>query len=168
MRTRILLYLIVAMIATAGTSIAYDGNLWDADGIGPAPNPLVLQPGDNITLSYYMENLYGPDINQSFEYNYTVTVIAGATAVPGDITVTLSASVTPTSSPYIDLAVINIEKSADAPLDGKYRVQISAGGESVEIDTATRTIEVPEFPTVALPIAAIIGLAFFIHRRRDE
>ncbi|WP_319508485.1 PEF-CTERM sorting domain-containing protein [uncultured Methanolobus sp.] len=28
-------------------------------------------------------------------------------------------------------------------------------------------LEVPEFPTVALPIAAIIGLAFFFQRRRE-
>ncbi|MEA1985219.1 MAG: Ig-like domain-containing protein [Euryarchaeota archaeon] len=30
------------------------------------------------------------------------------------------------------------------------------------------TNEIPEFPTVALPIAAILGLAFFFQRRRNE
>ncbi|HJH28539.1 MAG TPA: PEF-CTERM sorting domain-containing protein, partial [Methanosarcinaceae archaeon] len=27
---------------------------------------------------------------------------------------------------------------------------------------------VPEFPTIALPVAAILGLAFFFQRRREE
>ncbi|MHC1576854.1 MAG: PEF-CTERM sorting domain-containing protein, partial [Methanosarcinaceae archaeon] len=34
--------------------------------------------------------------------------------------------------------------------------------------TWTADNEIPEFPTVALPIAAILGLAFFFQRRRNE
>ncbi|MCD4704142.1 MAG: Ig-like domain-containing protein [Methanosarcinaceae archaeon] len=34
--------------------------------------------------------------------------------------------------------------------------------------TWTTDNEIPEFPTVALPIAAILGLAFFFQRRRNE
>ncbi|WP_369076076.1 PEF-CTERM sorting domain-containing protein [Methanolobus sediminis] len=29
------------------------------------------------------------------------------------------------------------------------------------------SVEIPEFPTIAIPVAAIIGLAFFMQRRKD-
>jgi hypothetical protein len=28
--------------------------------------------------------------------------------------------------------------------------------------------EIPEFPTIALPIAAVIGIAFIFNRRKEE
>ncbi|MDA0524393.1 PEF-CTERM sorting domain-containing protein [Methanococcoides alaskense] len=34
--------------------------------------------------------------------------------------------------------------------------------------SASDSVEVPEFPTIALPVAAIIGLAFFLQRRKEE
>ena len=38
----------------------------------------------------------------------------------------------------------------------------------VDFDLAIVDIEIPEFPTIALPVAAILGLAFIIQRRREE
>ncbi|WP_321430949.1 PEF-CTERM sorting domain-containing protein [uncultured Methanolobus sp.] len=40
---------------------------------------------------------------------------------------------------------------------------VSARGSSTSDVTA-----VPEFPTIALPVAAILGIAFFMQRRKDE
>lgn len=57
--------------------------------------------------------------------------------------------------------------------DIKVEVQAGGVGDNPGEDTATAIVrfpctEIPEFPTVALPIAAILGLAFFFQRRRNE
>lgn len=167
MKAKILISLLAAFLITAGTAAAYDANLWNADGSAALPNPIILQPGENLTVSFLMENLLGDDLNETFYYNHTVTVVSGS-GVPSDITVTTPVSVVPTTSPYMDVGNITIEKDINAPMDTVYRVQIEAGGIGTEIDTASRTINVPEFPTVALPIAAILGLAFILQRRREQ
>ncbi|MBP2031241.1 hypothetical protein J2755_002204 [Methanohalophilus levihalophilus] len=167
MKAKVLVAILAVFLLSAGTAAAYDANLWNADGSAALPNPIIIQPGENITASFLMENLLANDLNETFYYDYTVVVVSGS-GVPSDITVTTPVSVVPTTSPYMDVGVIKIEKDANAPMDTVYRVQVEAGGEGTEIDTASRTINVPEFPTVALPIAAILGLAFFIQRRRDE
>jgi hypothetical protein len=38
----------------------------------------------------------------------------------------------------------------------------------IKVTADTPHQEIPEFPTIALPIAAIIGLAFFFQRKKDE
>ncbi|MCD4703604.1 MAG: PEF-CTERM sorting domain-containing protein, partial [Methanosarcinaceae archaeon] len=35
------------------------------------------------------------------------------------------------------------------------------------LDEYNNNQEIPEFPTIALPIAAILGLAFFFQRRKE-
>ncbi|MEA1985048.1 MAG: PEF-CTERM sorting domain-containing protein [Euryarchaeota archaeon] len=165
---RIILGLIIAIVAMTGTAAAYNAALYDAVGVSPAPNPLIIQPGQSITLSYHMTNILPGDVNQSFAYSHTVTVKGGTGAAASDLTVTTPASVTPTSQTYTDVGAITIVNGASSPMDGKYYVEITAGGGTVETAVASRTIEVPEFPTIALPIAAILGLAFFFQRRREE
>lgn len=38
----------------------------------------------------------------------------------------------------------------------------------INFDLAIVDVEIPEFPTIALPVAAILGLAFIFQRRREE
>ncbi|ABE51679.1 PEF-CTERM sorting domain-containing protein [Methanococcoides burtonii] len=167
MKSKILIYLLVAIIATAGTAMAYDGNLYNAAGTAAAPNPMIIQPGETVTLSYYMENMNPADLNKTFPYSYSVVVKSG-TGSPSDIAVTVPASVIPTTNPYTDVGIITVTKDINAPMDTVYTIKVVAGDSSVEVDSASRTIEVPEFPTIALPVAAIIGLAFFLQRRKEE
>ncbi|NPE31123.1 PEF-CTERM sorting domain-containing protein [Methanococcoides sp. SA1] len=108
------------------------------------------------------------DVNETFDYSYTVIVKGGTSAAVSDVNVTLPANVTPTSNPYTDIGAITISIDSNAPIDGEYEIRIQAGGTTVETAVASRTIEVPEFPTIALPVAAIIGLAFFLQRRKEE
>jgi hypothetical protein len=52
-----------------------------------------------------------------------------------------------------------------------YNVYFPAGstsGQTIVDTTHTFATAVPEFPTIALPVAAILGLAFFIQRRKQE
>jgi hypothetical protein len=90
-----------------------------------------------------------------------------------DITITTTANVTVTNAyTYPDILDITIIIDAASPSGTIYRVSIGAGPVTIEseIDSASRYVnsEIPEFPTVALPVAAILGLAFFMQRRKDE
>ena len=168
MMRNIILGLVIAIVAMTGTAAAYNAALYDAVGANMAPNPIIIQPGESVTLSYHMTNILPGDVNQTFAYSSLATVKGGTGAAASDLTVTTPVSVTPTSQTYTDVGAITIANGAGSPMDGRYEVKIGVGRGSVEIATATRTIEVPEFPTIALPIAAILGLAFFLQRRREE
>jgi hypothetical protein len=62
--------------------------------------------------------------------------------------------------------------NVNAP-NGQYQAQFNnmdnAEGKIADIALITSNITaIPEFPTVALPVAAILGLAFFMQRRKEE
>ena len=71
----------------------------------------------------------------------------------------------------------DVPSSSDVgQIDKKYKIYFevsnAAGnfdGSSVIVDACnTFVTPVPEFPTIALPVAAILGLAFIFQRRREE
>ncbi|AFV22960.1 hypothetical protein Mpsy_0751 [Methanolobus psychrophilus R15] len=167
---RTLAILFVAIMAMAGTASAYDAFIWNAAGTGAAPQPLVLKAGDSITLSFRAENIAPAAVGVPLVYDYTVVALAGGAQV-SDITVNLPAAFTPTATTDTDIGAIEVTLDAAALYGAEYRVTIKAGDEQVDIDfgSASRNIEsIPEFPTIALPIAAILGLAFFMQRRKEE
>ncbi|MHC1576048.1 MAG: PEF-CTERM sorting domain-containing protein, partial [Methanosarcinaceae archaeon] len=57
-------------------------------------------------------------------------------------------------------------------LDNAATIDSNDTAQTTQHDNDTEVVkpnqEIPEFPTVALPIAAILGLAFFFQRRRNE
>lgn len=168
---------LVVLLAMAGTATAYQAILYDADGNAVASNPIYMEPGDSVVLSYYASSILSSEYNEFFEYTVEeISVRAGspAEAVPGDITIDFNTAYNPDGfipggSEYMDDGVIIVTMDADAPVGARYYIEIGAGGGVVEFQTASRTIEaIPEFPTIALPVAAIIGLAFFIQRRKQE
>ncbi|MCQ6962310.1 PEF-CTERM sorting domain-containing protein [Methanolobus chelungpuianus] len=60
----------------------------------------------------------------------------------------------------------------NAPV-GYYQLEfenIATGARIAKKATSTTNVEseIPEFPTIALPVAAILGLAFFMQRRKEE
>jgi len=92
--------------------------------------------------------------------NHTVTwdigtLAAGAPSATVSITVTVDAS-TPIGTILDNAATIDSNDTAQT-------TQHDNDTEVVKPDQ-----EIPEFPTIALPIAAILGLAFFFQRRRNE
>ncbi|MCM1986853.1 PEF-CTERM sorting domain-containing protein [Methanococcoides seepicolus] len=157
----------VAIIATSGTSMAYGADLWDETGTASLPPIVIIQPGESLVVSYHMEGI--ADLNEPHVYEYDVSVRSGSGS-PTDIEITYPHNVTPTSDPFIDVGNITITKNASTPMDTVYTIQIKAGpqGLGAVIDAASRTNEVPEFPIIALPVATIIGLAFFLRRRKGE
>ncbi|MDG6244915.1 MAG: PEF-CTERM sorting domain-containing protein [Methanolobus sp.] len=167
---KILIMLVVAIIAMAGTASAYDANIWNEEGTAAVGNPIILQPGQTLVFSYHGAN-FAAD-NQTMPYSYDVQAIPGTGAAESDMTVSISkANFEPgTEDPYTDVGVITISLDENAPATGQWRVTVAAGQDAntLDVGSAARNFEIPEFPTIALPIAAILGLAFFMQRRKEE
>lgn len=167
MRKVIIILAVLALFV--GTASAYDANIWNAAGTNPAPNPIVIKPGETLTFSYHGENF--PANNQVLPYFADVQAVGGG-ASDTDMTVVITkANMEPgVADPYTDAGVIQITLDANAPVTGQWRVTIGAGEDAVtkDVGSAARNFLIPEFPTVALPIAAILGLAFLFQRRKEE
>jgi hypothetical protein len=168
---RLLVMAFVAMIAMIGTAAAYTPDIWDAAGEGPAGD-LTLKPGETVTLSYRMQSISVVEHGMILPYTSQVHVFSGPGSA-SDITITTPENVTvPNANTYTDVGAITISIAANAPAGTIYRVSIGAGPVIIEseIDSASRYVnsEIPEFPTIALPVAAILGLAFFMQRRKEE
>jgi hypothetical protein len=169
---RLLIVSFMALIAMIGTAAAYTPDIWDAAGTGPVNGDLTLKPGDSVTLSYRMQSIGSVEYGMVLPYTSEVSVFSGPGSA-SDITITTPANVTvPNADTYTDISAITISIDAAAPAGTIYRVSIGAGPVTIEseIDSASRYVnsEIPEFPTVALPVAAILGLAFFMQRRKEE
>jgi hypothetical protein len=173
MRNKIIMItaMLAVMVAMTGIAAAnpYDAFIYVADGSAAAPQPLLIPNGGNVDLSYRGENIVNAAINKDLKYNYSVVAFGGG--VVGDITVTFThANFHPTAKNFTDVGVVNIARSASAPAGATYRVTIKAGDEAADVDfgAASRNLEVPEFPTVALPIAAVIGLVFLFQNKKKK
>ena len=75
----------------------------------------------------------------------------------------------PTDSDTLDISIVS-----NGPDNRPYLISFSDVGGSIGTNLYDTGLEnrgisnVPEFPTIALPIAAILGLAFIFQRRREE
>jgi len=161
---------VLAIIALfIGTASAYDANIWNEAGTAAVDNPIVIKPGQTLTFSYHGENFASDD--QVLPYFSEVQAVGGG-AVDTDMTVVITeTNMEPgTADPYTDVGVIQITLDANAPVTGQWRVTVGAGEDvqTLDVGSAARNFLIPEFPTVALPIAAILGLAFIFQRRKEE
>ncbi|MDK2825736.1 PEF-CTERM protein sorting domain-containing protein [Methanolobus vulcani] len=169
MKKILIVFAMCALLVGVASAEPYDANIWNAAGTAAAPNPIVIHPGETLTFSYHGVN-FAAD-NQVLPYYSEVVAVSGG-AVDTDMTVTISkANFEPgTADPYTDVGVIQITLDANAPATGQWRVTVGAGEDAVtkDVGSAARNFLIPEFPTIALPVAAILGLAFFIQRRKQE
>lgn len=63
------------------------------------------------------------------------------------------------------------DANTGASIDDRFITIGSLGGATAyvqQVTTSTDVIAVPEFPTIALPVAAILGLVFIFQRRKEE
>lgn len=174
MKNKILMIaaLFAVMVAMTGIAAAapYNAALWNAAGSALAPTPLELVPGNNLTLSYRAYTILIQTPAEVVPYFSSVTVISGVGALPGDITITTPTNLTLDVDPKLDVGAINIALSSTAPVGAMYRVVIGAGSNtSIEIGSASRPLNsIPEFATIAMPIAAALGLVFFFQQRKKK
>ena len=149
---RLLIVAMIVAIATTSTAVAIT-----FDGI---PNEVTLDTGESQTFTVTISGTNGG--NQIFNVNnasqFTVKINGSAVS-------TMAWSGT---SGQFDVEIINDKGASNGVYNIEYE-DIDDGGSA----SVTHTIEViitaiPEFPTIALPIAAILGLAFIFQRRREE
>lgn len=165
MNAKILVGLLAAFLIASGTAAAAGSQILDVNG-NELPNPMQLQVGETINLSLYVENLPTTTTNVTYEvepsiYFDTVLFRSSATGVPQTFT---------------ELDIMSFALNNNVTTGGQYQLTVNvrdtdtgAVVEDMTIKaTATHEFVIPEFPTVALPIAAILGIAFFLQRRREE
>lgn len=163
--------MLIGLLAVPALALPYDAFIWNEAGTSAAPNPLTLNPGDSMILSYRGENIAPVAFNTSLQYNYSVVPL-NAVANPADVTVTFAhPNFVPTTTPYTDVGVITLSLNAGANPSALYRITIEGGDElnpaDLDFGSASRNLQVPEFPTIALPIAAILGLVFIFGRKKE-
>gem|GEM_PF-1406564 len=175
--------LIIAMILIAmiGTVSAYQAQFYDEAGnVVNLDNPVMLKPDSSITLSYYATGISELDQNDDFYYKVIKKNVSLESPVPAsddDIEIILNnANFNPGGADsYMDVGAITINVKPTAPEKALYTIEVGAGNPDdlssaiTEFQTVSKSIElIPEFPTVALPVAAILGLAFLFQRRKEE
>ena len=154
MKKIIRLLIVTMMVAVATTSTAMAITF---DGV---PNEVTLDTGESQTFTVTIAGTSGG--SQTFNVNnadqFTVKINGS----------TVSTMAWSGASGEFDVEIIN-DKGAS---NGVYIIQyedIDAGA-SVSVTHQIEIIitAIPEFPTIALPVAAILGLAFIFQRRREE
>ena len=170
---KLLVLFIVAMIAMMGSAHALDVQIMNKEGTFAIGDPIIIQPGQTGTFSVGLEDYDTAIAGNEHNYNITVYALSGDASVD-DVTATLlKTSVAPPAPAglYVDEEVFTLTMDEDAPGTGVWQVYVEVGEigvSGVQFGSATRNVEIPEFPTIALPIAAILGLAFFMQRRNRE
>lgn len=139
---------------------------------------LSLSPGQSIHVKFSV-NAYTPlESGKTYNYGYVVTPWSNANGdtlgssadmgvdIPAPQSFTLPAITSGTGS-FVDTKIITVTLKDTAPIAAAYKVTI--GDEGFILTSASTTISnnIPEFPTVALPVAGIIGLLFVFGRKKE-
>ena len=171
MRKIIVALIALAMLAgIADAGLTHTARIYDETSSGIAPNPLEILPGQTLVLSYHAERVLASAMGSSTPYGYEVMSASNGGSV-SDISITFANDFAPTSYPeYDDTGVIEMKLDPNAPIGATYEIKIYTGTSAATCyASASREMHaIPEFPTIALPVAAILGLAFIIHRRNEE
>jgi hypothetical protein len=163
--------LFIACMAGSAMADPFDPSILNAAGDADAPSTITLAPGQSIVLSFKGTNILEEAVNTNLSYTSTVAVKDGspAEARTSDISVVFAhQNFHPTATSYTDVGVITLTNNG--PVGASYLVTIKAGSETmIDFGAASRTINsaIPEFPTVALPVAALIGLVFIFGRKKE-
>jgi hypothetical protein len=150
MKLLVLMMVIVSLVGTASASY------------GMSRDPVISTIDRGETQIFTVEIVDAPDAMNTFS-----VIDAEGFKVLIDGVETNSVDWSGTANTFI-VEVTN----EDAP-NGEYEVTFRndnyvAGTTSVYVQLNVIITAIPEFPTVALPIAAILGLAFFMQRRKEE
>lgn len=159
------------LLLTIGNAAAFDAAIYDASGTNPAPIEIPLSIGESINLTF-RATLYEPsDIGV---FKVTVASLDGL-GTSSDIKVngiSTGDAFVPDAGP-VTLKGFSVE-NVNAKTGNKYKVTIRvdlANGisneETIELGSASRNVNsIPEFPTVALPIASVLGLVYMVRKKK--
>ncbi|WP_406661209.1 PEF-CTERM sorting domain-containing protein [Methanolobus sp. ZRKC3] len=164
------------LLSLIGTAQAWDAQVLDINGNSLASNPSDISLGQTLNLSLEQTGINANVVS----VNYTISV----TPNDGKFTAALlrdTAAVTAPSDTDLDLFTVTLTNDPTA-VGTMYTVYVDVlgydvngvqitGAQSAGKFDATGSHSfnaIPEFPTIALPVAAILGLAFFFQRRKEE
>ena len=165
-----ILLIAIALIAMIGTAAASDVDIDPTTIDDPLYHPL-----DGTLVSYQVE-ISGMEINNQrfieiWNVGLTEVTLNGngvsLTVAPGSIDNT-----TWTPSNEVQMFTLNVTTSSVGEVTILNNLgsdlQYPQASDTVSFSSASSSFDIPEFPTIALPIAAILGLAFIFQRRREE
>lgn len=136
--------------------------------IAPQPVQIGENAGDTTILSLKLEAMADP--SDTFSVVCTVTPLGGAPA--GGITAVCTSPLSPGGvQPFTAVDSIVLTNNG-VPQGSNYSLVVNVAGvvNTFDVGVESRVVSsIPEFPTVALPVAAAIGLVFFFqHKKRKE
>jgi hypothetical protein len=169
---KLLIMTIVALVALMGiASASYGADFVDDSGV-ILPTTITQQVGTPVEYNVMLEDFSGETVYYTIGFNSTgldIEILKQGTVVTTDsfivedlvrATILSGAQQGDTFSARIDVWREDPTLNPDAVQAGEINFWASA--------SQTFNAQIPEFPTIALPVAAIIGLAFFMQRRKEE
>ncbi|VVB88481.1 Uncharacterised protein [uncultured archaeon] len=151
---------LVVMMAMTGIASAFQLQLLDVNN-NTVPLKIPMIPGQsmdfNVKISDY--NHDSPDFHIKNLSNPTYVIIETHPQV----------ILTGGMDPYIQPNALTITLTSNAEPDHNYFFELNVTECLCQMEfqiTGREIHAVPEFPTVALPIAAVIGLVFFFQKRK--
>jgi hypothetical protein len=176
------------IICMAGTAMCGSCTLLYAVNNSEISGDLTLAKGDTLDVKLKIGNIGDRDLEYPWTIKSLVQPLPSSTnpvGNAGDIDVDIVGTNPfnlPSKATYFPDAVISITMMDSAPDKASYKVEIGAyydttGGTSytiqygeIQLAAASEnvTAAVPEFPTIALPVAALIGLVFIFGRKKEE
>ena len=173
MKNKILMITAALAVMMALTGIAAAGP-FNLEIVGNS-NPILLAPGQSVVMD--LKATLIPEIDNGVTYASTASVtcsLLNPTCNPGDISVSANNLGPVTWPTYFQANSVTVTRSL-TPIDPSgyyYIITVNSGpaGSVVgESGVGTRTAQsIPEFATVAIPIAAVLGLVFFFQQRKNK
>jgi hypothetical protein len=176
---KILLLIVSGLLIAglAGTAMADDIALLSNGGPADDDEGLVYSVG---SVNYLSTEFSDYRAGTEFEYSAIAYITEPGevqrVASPAEVTVSFSrdpsTKFTPTAADPVDdnVVVITLGSISEVPENSEIVVSVSANNIAcplVKITAVKNITAIPEFPTVALPVAAILGLVFIFGRKKD-
>ncbi len=176
MRSKLIRASVSLLLALTGIAAAMDAQIMDSTGANPAPAGIALARDQSVDLNFRATGICPVEGTSNLPLSLPVSAIivplnggsasdlaiTGIPVDPANMTVGFNNPKT-----LVPFTVKNIA----APPGTTYRVTVVAGEIRTGLDfgSASRQFQsVPEFATVAMPIAAVMGLIFAVYHRRTE
>jgi hypothetical protein len=161
-----LIIVLLALAMLVGNASAYGTN------IVSNTNGLELDPSIPLTLGSITP--YGISITGMGTATGTLTM--SVTSNSPDLVVNQKKNTAPFNGDMVVYDVFDLTLSENAKVGDTYTVTLTTNANGLYnqrvIDLTAVGQQhyeaIPEFPTIALPVAAILGLAFFMQRRKEE
>ncbi|SFM57078.1 PEF-CTERM sorting domain-containing protein [Methanolobus profundi] len=169
---KLLTILLIALVALVGTASAnYGADLADSSGV-VLPNTVTQMVGTPVDYSIILTDFTGETVYYKVGFNdtgLTMDILKQGTYV--------------SSNPFTDYDIVRVTVEQGAAQGDSFSGRIDVYREDPDANVQAVAIasipfwasasqnfnaQIPEFPTIALPVAAIIGLAFFMQRRKEE